>query len=216
MNGAIDIDAVQHILLIVQRINATTKFNPTFQESTMYPNQSTLLEMQKTNVDAIQAFGSTVFAATEKLVQLNLAATRAALQDSAGAAQSMLAAKDPQEAATLATSLAQPGAEKLAAYSRNAYSIASAAGTELSRIFESQMAEGNRKLAEVIDLAAKSAPAGSEHAIGMLKNSITAASSAFDAVTKAARAASETAENNIAAAVAVATDAVKSKGKRNA
>jgi phasin family protein len=182
----------------------------------MYPNSNQFLEMQKTHVDAIQAFGSAVFQATEKLASLNLAATRSFLQDGAGAAHTMLAAKDPQEAVTLAGTLAQPGAEKLAAYSRSAYGIASAASAELGKIFEAQMAEGNRKLAEVIDLAAKSAPAGSEHAIGLIKNSLAAANTAFDAVTKAARQASETAESNIAAAVAVATDAVKGKAKKSA
>jgi len=182
----------------------------------MYPNQSTLLDLHKSNIDAIQAFGSTVFQATEKLAALNLATTRALMQDSASAAQTMLGAKDPQDAAALATSLAQPGAEKAATYSRNAYAITSAATAELGKIFEAQITEGNRKLAEVIDAAAKNAPAGSEHAISLLKNSITAASTAFDAVTKAARAASETAESNIAAAVAVATDAVKGKAKKSA
>lgn len=180
----------------------------------MYPNANQLLELQKTNVDAIQAFGSAVFQAAEKLATLNLATSRTLLQDSAGAAQSLLAAKDPQEAVAIAGTLAQPGAEKAAAYSRSAYGIASAASAELGRIFEAQIAEGNRKLAEVIELAAKSAPAGSEPAISMLKNSISAANVAFDAITKAARQASETAESNIAAAVAVATDAVKGKVKK--
>ena len=182
----------------------------------MYPNQNQILEMQKSNVDAIQAFGATVFQAAEKLAQLNLSATRAMLQDGAGAAHSLLTAKDPQDLVTVAGTLAQPGAEKMASYSRNAYNIASAASAELSKVFEAQMAEGNRKLNELIDIAAKSAPAGSEHAISLLKNSLSAANTAFDAVTKAARQASETAESNIAAAVAVATDAVKGKAKKAA
>jgi len=176
------------------------------------PNQ--LLELQKTQIDAIQAFGSTVFQATEKLAQLNVAASRDLLQGSADAAHSLLSAKDPQDATAIAGTLAQPSAEKLASYSRSAYSIASAASAELSKIFEAQLAEGHRKLTELIDTAAKSAPAGSEQAIGLLKNSLTVASTAFDAITKSARQASETAESNIAAAVAVATDAVKTKGKK--
>ncbi len=178
------------------------------------PNQ--ILELQKTQIDAIQAFGSTVFQAAEKLAQLNVAASRDLLQGSADAAHSLLSAKDPQDATSIATNLAQPNAEKLASYSRNAYSIASSTSAELTKIFEAQIAEGNRKLTELIDAAAKSAPAGSEQAIGLLKNTLTVASTAFDAVTKAARQASETAESNIAAAVAVATDAVKSKGKKAA
>jgi phasin family protein len=181
----------------------------------MYPNQNQFIELQKSQVDAIQAFGSTVFQAAEKLAQLNLATTRGMLQDSAGAAQNLLSAKDPQEVTAIASSLSQPGAEKIVNYSRSAYNIASSASAELSRIFEAQLAEGNRKLAELIDVAAKSAPAGSEQAIGMLKNSLSAAGTAFDAVTKAARQASETAESNIAAAVEVASDAVRAKPKKH-
>ena len=182
----------------------------------MYPNQNKILELQKSQADAIQAYGSTVFQAAEKLAQLNLATTRGMLQDSAGAAQNLLAAKDPQEVTAIASALSQPGAEKLVNYSRSAYNIASSTSAELSKIFEAQLSEGNRKLAELIDLAAKSAPAGSEHAIGLLKNSLSAAGTAFDAVTKAARQAGETAESTISAAVAVASDAVKAKPKKQA
>jgi phasin family protein len=182
----------------------------------MYPNQSQFLEMQKTQVDALHAFAGSIFQATEKLAQLNLATSRAFLQDSAGTAQTLLTAKDPQELAALAGNLAQPGAEKLATYSRSAYSIASAASAEIAKVVETQIAEGNRKLTEMIDLAAKSAPAGSEHAISLIKNSLSAANSAFDAVSKATRQATETAESNIAAAVAVATDAVKAKARKAA
>jgi phasin family protein len=182
----------------------------------MYASPSQLIEMQKTQLDALQAVGSAVFEAAEKLAQLNVSASREALQDGAGVAQSLLSAKDPQELTAITGTLAQPGAEKFANYSRNVYAIASATSAELSKIVEAQIAEGNRKFAEFIDFAAKSAPAGSEHAFGMLKSSLSVANSAFDAVTKAARQAGETAESNIAAAVAVAADAVKGKAKKAA
>ncbi len=180
----------------------------------MVPTPNQLLEIQKTQFDALHAFGSSMFQATEKLAQLNLATTRAFLQDSAGTAHSLLSAKDPQEFAGITTALAQPGAEKLAGYARSAYAITSAAGAEITKVLETQIAEGNRKLSEIIDVVAKSAPAGSEHAISLIKNSLSAANTAYDAVTKAARQATETAESNIAAAVAVATDVAKGKTKK--
>jgi phasin family protein len=180
----------------------------------MYPNANQLLELQKTHVAALQAFGNALFQATEKLTQLTINTSRSLLEDGAGVVHSLLSAKDPQELAAVASAAAQPGAEKIAAYSRSAYSIASATGAELSRAFESQLAEGHQKLSEVIDAAAKGAPAGSEPAIGILKTSLSAANTAFEAVAKAARQASETAESNIAAAVAVATDVVKVKLKK--
>jgi phasin family protein len=182
----------------------------------MYPNQAQILEIQKTQVDALHAFAGSIFQATEKLAQLNLETSRAFLQDTAGTAHTLLTAKDPQELAAIAGTMAQPGAEKLANYSRSAYTIASAAGAEIAKVVETQIAEGNRKLAEMIDMAAKSAPAGSEHAISLIKNSLSAANTAFDAVTKATRQATETAESNLAAAVAVATDVVKGKVKKAA
>jgi phasin family protein len=185
-----------------------------FKENIMFQTPNQLLEMQKTQFDALHAFGSSMFQATEKLAQLNLATTRAFLQDSAGTAYSLLSVKDPQELAALSTALAQPGAEKLAGYARNAYAITSAASAEITKVLETQIAEGSRKLSGMIDTVAKSAPAGSEHVIGLIKNSLEAANVAYDAVSKAARQATETAESNISAAVAVATDAVKGKAKK--
>lgn len=182
----------------------------------MYPNPNQLLEMQKSNVDAVQAIGSAMFQAAEKLSKLTLDAGRGLLQDSASAAQSLMSAKDPQEVSAIAGSLAQPGAEKMAAFSRSAYTIASAAGADLGRIFEAQVAESNRKIAEAIEAAAKAAPAGSEPAFSFVRNSLSAANTAFDVVARAARQAGETAETNIAAAVAAATDVVKTKPKKTA
>ncbi|HYB50265.1 MAG TPA: phasin family protein [Burkholderiaceae bacterium] len=182
----------------------------------MYTNPSQILELQKSQLEAVQAVGNSVLLAAEKLAQLNLATSRTLMQDAAGAVQSLLGAKDPQEAATLAGSLAQPAPEKMVSYTRSAYGIASEAGAEVSKVIEAQVAQGNRKLAEFVEFAAKSAPAGSEPAMNLIKNSLATASSAFDAVTKAARQASETAESNIAAAVAAAGDVVKPKAKKAA
>ena len=106
----------------------------------MYPNQNQVFELQKNQVDALQAMGSTVFAAAEKLAALNLSTTRDLLNDGAAAAHNLLGAKDPQEVASIAGTAAQPAAEKLASYSRSAYGIATAANADLTRVFETQVA----------------------------------------------------------------------------
>lgn len=182
----------------------------------MYTSQTQWIEAQKHQVDTLQAIGSTVFQAAEKFAQLNLETTRAFLADGRTAAQGLLAVKDPQELAAMATGIAQPGAEKLSTYARSAYGIASTVSAEFGRVVEAQLAEAGRKVSELIDLTAKSAPAGSEHAIGLLRNSVTAATQAVDAVAKATRQASETAESNMVAAVTAATDVVKGKSKKSA
>ncbi len=182
----------------------------------MYTTPAQFAELQKGHVDALTAVGTVLFTATEKLAALNIAATRSMLQDATSTAQTLLSSKDVQEALTLAGGLVQPAAEKLVGYSRNAYGIASGTGAELSKIVEAQVAEGNRKVAELIDLAAKSAPAGSETAVSMIKSAFSASNTAFDTVSKAAKQATEMAESNLAAAAAVANDVVKGKARKAA
>jgi phasin family protein len=182
-----------------------------------------LVDMQKAQLDAWNALGQTVFNATEKLLNLNFAAAKAAFQDAAESTHGVLGAHDMQEFVALATGAAQPTIEKLVGYSRNAYSIASGANAELSKIVESQMMEGNRKVAEFIDFAAKNAPTGSEPAVSLFKSAIAAANTAFDTATKATRQATDWAESNFAAAAtatvnaaAAANDGAKAKARKAA
>ncbi|HUN94319.1 MAG TPA: phasin family protein [Burkholderiaceae bacterium] len=187
----------------------------------MYATPTQFAELQKTQIDAFNSLGHTAFNAAEKLVNLNLAATRAVLQESADAVQSLLGAKDVQEWVALSSGLTQPAIEKVVSYSRNVYGIASGANAEVTKIVEAQIADGNRKLAEMVDFAAKNAPTGSEPAVSFFKSAAAAANTAFDTFSKAAKQASDWAESNFAAAAnatvsaaAAANDAVKAKTKK--
>lgn len=184
----------------------------------MYATPSQLTEIQKTQIDALNSFGQTIFNATEKLITLNLAATRALLTESAEAVQSLLGAKDIQQLIATSSSLSQPAVEKAVSYSRNVYGIASAASAEVTKLVETQVADGNRKLAEIVDLAAKNAPTGSEPVVSLFKSAAAAANNAFDTFSKAAKQASDWADTNFAAAAnatvtaaAAANDAVRVK-----
>jgi len=189
----------------------------------MATNITELVEMQKTQMEALSTIGQTLFAATEKLVNLNITAARAAFADASEASHTLLGAKDPQEFIALATGAAQPTVEKFVGYSRNAYGIASATSAELTKIFEAQLSETNRKMSEFIDMAAKSAPAGSEPAVTMFKTAFAAANTAFDTASKAARQATDWAESNFTAAASAtlnaataANDAAKVKARKAA
>jgi phasin family protein len=189
----------------------------------MASNISDIIEMQKAQLDALNSVGQTLFSAAEKLVNLNLAAAKAAFADISESSHTLLGAKDPQEFIALATGAAQPTVEKLVGYSRNAYGIATGANAELTKIVESQLSEGNRKISELIDMAARSAPTGSEPAVSMFKTAFAAANTAFDTATKAARQATDWAESNFTAAAsatlnaaAAANDAAKVKARKAA
>ncbi|SPE20780.1 Granule-associated protein [Burkholderiales bacterium] len=170
-----------------------------------------LAELQRSHLDALSAFGSALCDATEKLATLNFAATRAVLQETAQASQNLLGSRDAQGVLAIAGGLVQPATEKLMRYSRNAYGIASGTNAELSRIVEAQVAEGNRRIVEFVEIAFKNAPAGSEAAVSFLKSAFTASNTACENISNATRQALELAEANLEVA---ATEVVKSKARK--
>ena len=62
------------------------------------------------------------------------------------------------------------------------------------------MAEGQKQFTASIDAMAKSAPAGSEGVVTLMKSAVSAANTAFDQVQKATKQAVEAAEANLTAA----------------
>ena len=187
----------------------------------MISTPAQVAEFQKSQLDALFALSHTMFEATEKLVDLNLAATKALLEESAEKTQVMLGVKDPQELLAVGSGLAQPALEKVVSYNRNVYGIASGAGADLSKIFETQIAQGNKQIAEMIELASKNTPTGAEPAVSMVKSALAAANTAYDTFSKATKQAVDMAESNFSAATAAtvkaANDAVKPvKGRKAA
>lgn len=180
-------------------------------------------ELHKTQMDALYALSHAMFDATEKLVDLNLAASKAAMEETAQKTQALMSVKDVQELLALTGSLAQPAVEKIVSYNRSVYGIASGAGTEVSKIVDTQIAESNKKVAELIEFAAKNAPAGSEPVVSMIKSALAAANTAYDTFSKATKQAVEIVESNVAAATsatmkaaAAADDAARTKGRKAA
>jgi phasin family protein len=169
-----------------------------------------LLASQKANIETLYGLTSRAFEGVEKLVELNMQATKAALNASANHTQALLSVKDAQELLALQASLFQPLAEKATAYSRQLYEIASNISGELGKTFENKVADAQSKLSSLVDTAAKNAPAGSETAVAVLKSAVAAANNAFESVQKAVKQASEVAEANFNAVANTATNAAKS------
>ena len=126
-------------------------------------------------LDLINTITSKTFEGIEKIVELNLSAAKASLEESSAAAQQFAAVKDPQELLALATAHAQPTAEKAAAYGRHLANILSTTQAELTKAAEAQVAETSRKVTSLVDEISKNAPAGSENAVALLKSAIQTA-----------------------------------------
>ncbi|WP_036838593.1 phasin family protein [Polaromonas sp. CF318] len=173
-----------------------------------------VLASHKANIETLFGLTHKAFEGVEKLVELNVQATKAALAESANHTQAVLGVKDAQELLALQAGLVQPLAEKTAAYSRHLYDIASAAGAELGKTFETQAADAQKKFVGLVDNAAKNAPAGSETAVAVLKSAVAAANNAFESVQKAVKQASDIAEANFNTVAASAVNATKTTAKK--
>ena len=173
-----------------------------------------MIASHKANLDTLFGLTAKAFEGVEKLVELNMTASKAAMTEAAGTAQAMLSVKDAQELLALQASMVQPLAEKTAAYSRHLYDIASGTGAEFGKAFEAQAAEAQHKFMAVVDNATKNAPAGSETAVAVMKSAVTAANNAFESVQKAVKQASEMAEANLTAVTATAVNASKTASKK--
>ena len=184
-----------------------------------------VLNSQKAAIDTLVAVQNSVFSGFEKLVDLNLKVIKATIDDVSEKSQQVAAVKDAQEAVAFSSSLVQPGADKAVAYSKHVYDIVSAVQADLAKLGESQIAEAQKNVNDAVEQLTKNAPAGSESAVAMLKSTLAQASGAYDAMTKAAKQATEVAEKNLTAAANAtlkaagqAADAAKSatRGRRAA
>ncbi|QDL38046.1 phasin family protein [Rhodoferax sediminis] len=169
-----------------------------------------VLAAHKANVETLFGLTAKAFEGVEKLVELNVTASKAALAEAADTTQAALNVKDAQELLALQAGLLQPLAEKTAAYSRHLYDIAQGTSAEFTKAFEAQSAETQKKFAGLVDSAAKNAPAGSETAVAVMKSAVAAATNAYESVQKAVKQATDMAEANLNSVAATAASATKS------
>ena len=164
---------------------------------------------QKTQFDGFFGLAATAFEGAEKLIALNVAASKAMLGETAGAAAAVLEAKDPQAFMAIGAGVAQPAAEKALAYSRQAYEIASETGAEFTKAVEAQTVQSQGAYNAFVEAAMKNAPAGTESVTSFFKGAMSAQQNAQAAMQKAVKQASDMATQSFAAASAQATQAVK-------
>ncbi len=175
-----------------------------------------VLASQKAKLETLFGLTSKAFESVEKLVDLNMTASKAALAEAADSTKAALSVKDAQELLALQATLFQPLAEKTASYSRHLYEIATSTSTEFGKAFEAQATDMQKKFMTAVDTASKNAPAGSESAVAAFKTALAAGNNALESVQKAVKQASDVAQANFHAVADTATQAAKtaSRAKR--
>ena len=167
----------------------------------------------KANVETMFGLSGLAFEGVEKLIELNTQVAKSALTEASATIQAALSVKDAQELLALQASLFQPAAEKVAAYNRYVYEIASSTGAEVSRVAEATGAEAQARFMSIIDTAVKNAPAGTENAVALVKSAVAAANNAIESVQKAAKQAAEVADANFQAMSSTAVRATQAATK---
>lgn len=167
----------------------------------MFTNQDQFSAATKsafeTQAAAMNVLTNQAFESFSRLVNLNVAAAKASLEESAATAQQLLSAKDPQELLAMTAAQAQPNAEKFMAYSQNLVGIASASQAEFTKTAEAQIAEITRKISTLIEEISKNAPAGSENAVALLKSAVESANASYGQLRQTTKQATEAFEENL-------------------
>lgn len=170
----------------------------------------------KANMETFFGLTQKAFEGVEKIVELNMAATKATLEEAAENTEAALSVKDAQELLAMQANMMKPLAEKTAAYSRQMYEISADSVTELGKVMEAQTAEAQKKMASLVDNMGKNAPAGSEAGVAMMKNMVASANTAFESMQKAAKQASDMAQQNFSTMTKAATTAPKTTSRSKA
>lgn len=103
----------------------------------------------ETQLQLFSTLSQQAFDGAEKIIALNLDASKAAIARTADTAQHLLAAHDAREFLSYSTSQAQPGIESVLAYSRQLFGIASSTQAQLLEAAKSRLANASPASAPV-------------------------------------------------------------------
>ncbi len=171
-------------------------------------------DFSKNAIDAAMKFATASFSNAERMIALNLEATKVGLGETEKNAKAFATIKDAQELNGLSTKTAETGVEFLMGYSKNFYEISTAAQAQYTALVEERMNGFQQSVAETLDKVSKSAPAGSDVAITALKSSMAASNAAMDNFSKATKQMTAFADSAYKQATETATAATKAAPKR--
>ena len=150
-----------------------------------------IIAISKAHLQALEGLTTHAHAGVEKLVELNLAASRESLGESFSNLQAVLGAKNAQELTALQSGLTKPVAEKSAAYLQHVQAIATGASSDFTKAWEANLAEAQKTLSDLIETLAKNVPAGAEPAVAAFKNAMNLGQNAVESTQTSAKKAVE-------------------------
>ena len=179
----------------------------------MYQAPEQLVAINKAGFETAVKFAGVALQSAERILDLQVKATKNAIADSVENAKAIAGVKDLQQLAALKDSLTQPTIEKATAYAKSVYDVATATQAEFGKLIEEQVAEFNKQVVATLDRMVKTAPAGSEVGIAALKSGIAAVNSTYDNMSKVAKQFAEVSQSNFEAVAKHAANGAKKAKK---
>ena len=176
---------------------------------TLTPEQ--IAAANKANLETLLNLTNKAFEGVEKLVELNMAVAKTAMNENVQNAKQALSVRDAQQLMAMQAGMVQPLAEKIISYSRHLYDIANETQSTFTSVAESQMKKSGGNLNGLVEELSKNAPAGSEAAVQAIKQAMTAANNAYETTQKSIKQAIDLAQNNFNAAANTAVKAARGK-----
>jgi phasin family protein len=174
----------------------------------LYNPAEQFAEINKAGVDNALRFAQIALDNAERIINVQLGASKNALEETVKNAKAVSEIKDVQEAIALRAKLAEAGVEKAMSYSRNVYEAASETQAELTKLAEEALSAYTKGITNLVDKAAKSAPAGSDAAVTALKSTVAATTAAIDSFTKASKQVADFADASVKAATQATAAAI--------
>lgn len=170
----------------------------------MFPIQNPMSVTTKASLETSLALYASLTSKTlesvEKLVNLNLSAARASLEESAAAARKMLAAEDAEDLLSVVREQAKPNMSNAIAYGGNLFAIAQNLQSEFSGAAEAQIAAVSRKVNELAGQSFGNAPVGSEAIMTAFKSAFGNTGNGVEQLTRTAKQAMEMLEASMSGA----------------
>jgi len=165
----------------------------------MLANPEQFTKVAKNSIDAqfkaMHDLANQALSSVTELVELNIATAKQSLEQTSAAAAQLLAAKDAQQVIDAASAQAQPGAEQALTYARHMAAIMAKAQADFTTATETRIGQTTRQINQLIDEMSKSAPAGSENAITLLKAGVANTNAAIEQMVKGSKQALATMES---------------------
>ena len=178
----------------------------------MYVAPEQFVASNKAAAEGLIGLANAQFAMFERLIGLNIKATKSAYEDAIDFARKALSTNSAQGLFSLNAAAAQPALERAQAYAREVYEVMAQSQAQMTNLVQAQTSDLNKGFASFLDQYSQTAPNGSGVAMAAFKSMLAAANTAYGSYNQVAKQTSELAQ----AAFTTAQNSAKEAHKKAA